>query len=89
MVILERQLKDDHDLLPEDDAKRREARCAQAEGAARSRGVKLSPLIRQLGLTATQRGLRFIRWLRHMIARKASLELALSKLRAVWRLEGL
>jgi hypothetical protein len=87
MVLFERQLHDTHGLQPEDDAKRREERCAQAEQAARERGAKLSPLVRRLLLKATQRGLRFIRWLRHMIARNASLALALPKLRAVWRLD--
>ena len=86
MVLLEGQVQDAHRLLPENDAKRRNARSTQAEKIARARGAKLSPLVRRLLLKATQRGLRFIRWLRHMIARNASLEIALAKLGAIWRL---
>ncbi len=86
MLMLELRMEHEHGLQATDDADRRQRRFQVAATVARHRGG-VSPMVEACWLRATQRGLRFIRWLRSMVDRKASLELAAAKLRAAWKVK--
>lgn len=86
MLMLEHRIRVDHNLTAEDDARRRAHRLQAAIKKSKRRGCTLSPIIQACWLRATQRGLRFIRWLRSMLDRRASLSLAVAKLRVAWKL---
>lgn len=88
MLTLEHAIAVQHGLRAEDDARRRRKRLTLATQQALANHATVSPTVCACWLRASQRGLRFIRWLRSMIDRNASLSLAIAKLRAAWGLQN-
>ncbi len=88
MVILEDMIEQEHGMRPVKDDLRRRLRLQAAIATAKKHKRSLSPLLSKLWTRATQRGLRYIRWLRNCLDRNDSLEAALARLRVTWEVSA-
>jgi len=85
LLLLERQLEEDHAITNQPEDRRRSKRIKKAIVQARERSRSFAPLVLELMARKTQRVLKFVRWTRNNLLSSDPLGHLLARLRAVLR----